>query len=426
MEDPVSNIATSIRDELGSLPVVSPLRCIYKVPQYVRKVKEESYQPWTVSIGPIYHQHPSLQAMEKQKLRHLERFLTQGNNAIGLESYIGLIKEWEQEIRRCYEMEVSLSSHDFIKMVLLDATFIIDLFMWSSFRFSLENHPIDGIVEVFSRVERDLFLEENQLPFFVLKGLYDIAFGMAYPHISFIDLTWSYMGCGFMPGKEVENTITSEKIRQKGPNIKHFVDFLRICCLPSKNRPNPNSIGNRYPLFPLSATQLSEVGVKFIASKGSSLLDIRFRRGVLEIPKFTIQDTTEAVYRNILIFEHCHYFLDSHFIDYIFFLDSLINTPEDVEVLVRKGIIENWIGSNEAVANLFNEISKHISLCSSNFYYYDVCRDLNAYANTSWHRWKAVLSKDYFNHPWAIISVIYAILLLVLTLLQTISGFTSK
>ncbi|KAK9682666.1 hypothetical protein RND81_10G088200 [Saponaria officinalis] len=355
MEDPSFDIATSIREELRSLPVFSPLRCIYKVPEHVRNVKEESYRPWMVSIGPIYHQHPSLQAMQKQKLRHLKRFLTQGNNAYDLDFYVGIIREREEEIRGCYAEDISLSSNNFIKMVLLDATFIIDLLMWSSFMFSLEDHPIDGMVEVFSRVEHDLYLEENQLPFFVLDGLYDIAFGTTYPLISFIDLTWSYMGCGFMPGKD-ENTITSEIIREHAPNIRHFVDFLRVCCLPSKTRSNPNSMSNQYPLFPLSVSELSAAGVKFIPSKSPSLLDIKFSRGVLEIPKFTVQDTTESVYRSIIFFEHCHHFLDSHFVDYIYFLDSLIKTPEDVEILVRKGIIENWVGSNEAVANLFNTI----------------------------------------------------------------------
>ncbi|KAL9233879.1 hypothetical protein vseg_008815 [Gypsophila vaccaria] len=426
MEDPNNkDVATLIREELRSLPVWSPQRCIYKVPEHILKVKEESYRPWMVSIGPIYHQHPSLQAMQKQKLRHLQRFLTLGNNAYDLESYVGIIRGFEEKIRGCYAEEVSLSSNDFIKMVLLDAAFIIDLLMWSSFEFSLEDHPIDGMVDVFSRVEHDLYLEENQLPFFVLEGLYDIAFGKSYPHISFIDLTWSYMGCGFMPGKGVQKT--SEIIRQHAPNIRHFVDFLRVCCLPSITRSKPNSISNRYPLFPLSVSELSAAGVKFLAtSNKTSLLDIKFSRGVLEIPKFTVQDTTESVFRSIMIFEHCHYFLNSHFVDYIYFLNSLIKTPADVEILVRKGIIENWVGSNEAVANLFNRITKNISLCSSNFYYYEVCSDLSAYANISWHRWRAVLSKDYFSHPWAVISVIYALVILILTLLQALSGFKSK
>ncbi|KAL9233884.1 hypothetical protein vseg_008820 [Gypsophila vaccaria] len=423
MEEPNYDIATSIRDELRSLPVLSPQRCIYKVPEHIRKVKEESYRPWIVSIGPIYHQDPSLQAMQKQKLRHLERFLKQGNNAYNIDSYIGAIKKWEGEIRGCYAEEIILSSNDFVKMVLVDAAFIIDLLMWSSFKFSLENHPIDGMLEVFSRVAQDLFLEENQLPFFVLNRLYDTAFGKAYPRISFIDLTLKFMDCGCMPGKEVQHTKVSEKILH-APNIRHFVDFLRLCCLPSESRSNPYITSNRFPLFAKSVSELRAVGVKFVVSQSTSLLDIKFSRGVLEIPKFNVQSTTESVYKSIMIFEHCHHFLNSHFVDYIYFLDSLIKTPEDVEILVRKGIIENWIGCNEAVVNIFSKMK--IPLCSGNFYYDDVFSELSVYAEKSWHRWKAVLRNDYFSHPWAVISVIYALVILTLTFLQTLCGFISK
>ncbi|KAK9682657.1 hypothetical protein RND81_10G087500 [Saponaria officinalis] len=425
MEDLNYDITTSIRDELKSVPVLSPGRCIYKVPEHIRNVKEETYRPWMVSIGPIYHQHPSLQAMQKQKLRHLKRFLSQGNKAYDLDYYVAIIRQYEGDIRRCYAEEISLSSNDFIKMVLLDATFIIDLLMWSTFKFSLENHPVDGIIDVFSRVAHDLFLEENQLPFFVLDLLYDLAFGKAYPHISFVDLTWSFMDCGCMPGKEVQNTKISDIIRQNAPNIGHFVDFLRVCCLPSELR-STSKIINKYPLFPLSVSELRAVGVKFVVSESTSLLDIKFSRGVLEIPKFNVQSTTESVFKNIMVFEHCHCFLDSYFVDYIYFISSLIKTPEDVGILVRKGIIENWIGSNEAVANIFDKIAENISLCSSNFYYDDLCEKLNVHANASWHRWKAVLKEDYFGHPWAVISFIYAFVILILTFLQTLSSYKSK
>ncbi|KAK1279526.1 hypothetical protein QJS04_geneDACA004578 [Acorus gramineus] len=45
--------------------------------------------------------------------------------------------------------------------------------------------------------------------------------------------------------------------------------------------------------------------------------------------------------------------------------------------------------------------------------------DVNKYCNSKTHRWRAVLARDYFNSPWAIISVVAAFILLGLTLLQT-------
>ena len=146
----------------------------------------------------------------------------------------------------------------------------------------------------------------------------------------------------------------------------------------------------------------------------------------MEIPSLEVTNKTESLFRNILIFEQCHHFSDSYIINYMILLDGLINAPKDVEMLVQNGVIKYCLGSNEAVASLFNNLCKHIRLRVDNFYYSKLCGELNAHASTTWHRWKAILKHDYFSHLWAIISVIYAFVLLVLAVLQTVSGFTSN
>lgn len=430
MEDPRPGVVASIQNKLGSLPTLSPNCCIYRVPENLRKVNEDAYRPLLISIGPFYYNDPRLPSMQEQKLRYFQSFL-QRNNAYSVGYYVDAISGWEQITRQFYVEAVNLSRALFIEMVLVDAVFIIELFL----RGCLGNY-IDGNDHIFNKprmileVTRDIRLQENQLPFFILKGLYDLAcLSSQNQHLSFIDLTYRFLTEKKDP---VPQTIATA-------DIKHLVDFLRVCHLPSSPRSDNQTIeisasvtepsrrelpsGDHTFVFSPSVTELSEAGVKFKVRKSDGLLDIRFGNGVLEIPRLILADDTESLFRNIMVFEQCHYYFDSYIIDYFAFMNGLVNTPKDVETLVQHGIIQNWLGSNEQVANFFNNIFKQIRLRVDNFYYSHVCRDLNTYASTPWHRWKAILKHDYFNHPWAAISVIYAIVILILTVLQVVSGF---
>jgi hypothetical protein len=104
-------------------------------------------------------------------------------------------------------------------------------------------------------------------------------------------------------------------------------------------------------------------------------------------------------------------------------MDLLVDSPEDVEILVRNGIIENWLSNNEAVATLFYNLSRENIVSRKNFYFSDVLEDLNNYSGRDWPRWKANLRQNYFQNPWSIISVIAAAFLLLLTIIQAVHVF---
>lgn len=427
-DDQNKEVETSIRCQLESL-LQSPFHhSIYKVPEHMRKVKTECYQPSVVSIGPFYYENQSLKHTHELKLRHLKCFLefdiyTNGNNAKSLGQYIDIVRRWEEKARSYYAEKITLSSNEFIEMLIVDATFIIFLFMWSCDKFLLGAHPMENKFDVLLQVHQDIFLEENQIPFFVLNNLYDEAFGEAYRDITFNDITRCFIGETFFPGREVARSIIGKEKLNKASNIKHLVDFLRICNLPTKLRHqlpnnNKNSNGDSSDEFPLTAKELKAAGVRFMASESKNVLDITFSKGVLYIPTLTIQDTTEAVLRSIVFFEQCHHFCDSYVIDYLFFLDALIHTQEDVQILVQSGIIKHWFGSNEEVAILFNKITKHLSMRNPGFYYAQVCQDLNEYPSMSWNKWKGVFKRDYFNYySWSVL------VLPILLALQVYTGF---
>ena len=101
----------------------------------------------------------------------------------------------------------------------------------------------------------------------------------------------------------------------------------------------------------------------------------------------------------------------------------MIDTPEDVQILVQHGIIKHWLGSDDEVATMVNRMTRYITIYTPNFYYSQISRKLNQHAGTRWNKWRAILKRDYFNHPWSVVSVIYLVLLLILTVLQVYTGF---
>uniref|UniRef100_A0A2N9HYS3 Uncharacterized protein n=1 Tax=Fagus sylvatica TaxID=28930 RepID=A0A2N9HYS3_FAGSY len=189
-----------------------------------------------------------------------------------------------------------------------------------------------------------------------------------------------------------------------------------------------------------SVTQLHEAGVKFkvISSKcvrdeeasskcirdevvsSNCLLDLSFKNGVLEIPLLDFQDDTEALVRNIMALEQCDYRRPKFITDFYLILDCLINTTKDVDLLSDKGIVVNSLGDSEAVTSMINKLNRGILRGDMNSNFNRLCKELNEYYEKPWHKWQAILRHQYFSTPWRMASTIAAIILLILTLIQTV------
>ena len=56
----------------------------------------------------------------------------------------------------------------------------------------------------------------------------------------------------------------------------------------------------------------------------------------LKIPRFEINDGTESLLRNIMALEQCHYPREAYVCNFMVLLDYLIDTREDVDLLIEK------------------------------------------------------------------------------------------
>ncbi|KAM3762769.1 hypothetical protein ACB098_01G371000 [Castanea mollissima] len=339
--------------------------CIYKVPYHLRKWNEEAYTPHVISIGPYYHNKEKFRTTEKHK-----------------EDLVSTIRKMEYRIRCCDVETVQLKSDDFVEMIMFDAIFILELFLkcrlggWAT-----DTNPMCVENWLYAMVMHELLLLENQLTFDFFNHF---------------------------------------NIHGKAPKVKiqHFTDLLRFFELP-----NENELPDRHPevIFPkYSATQLREAGVKFEVASRNCVLNLNFNKGVLKIPLLDFQDNMEDRVQNIMALEQCDPRKPLYFTDFILILDRLVNTTTNVDLLSDKGSVVNSLGDNIVVTFITNNLNRGIFRGDMNKNYCDLCKALNAFYEERWHRWKALLRHQYFNSPWRSASTIAAIILLMLTLIQTI------
>ena len=369
--------------------------CIYKVPRKLRQVNKEAYTPKLISIGPFHHGENVLSDMEMLKVRYFKHFCDRTEKR--QKEIAKIIEENEAKIRHCYAEIIKLNSEDFVKMFLVDSTFIIELFLMSHENETVlkndakeedEKDYILGKPWLVEGIKQDLMLLENQLPFFILKELYDqIFYAKKNNKISFLDLA-----CGYFS--------SSESKIPAGKEVKHFTDLIRYSYRPIKH----NSFGDGIRYL-CTAKKLSEAGVIFKLDKEGSALDIEFvklqtticprfncsrlltyspclkcfgclerMQPLLKMPRFEINDVTESLLPNIVALEQCHYPREAYVSNYMVLLDYLINTSEDVDLLVEKNIIVNKIGSNKAVATMVNKLG--LEIVEENSCYTDLAKDL--------------------------------------------------
>ena len=382
-------------------------QCIYRVPPNIRDHNPKAYTPQTVSIGP-YH-HKNCEGMEELKLKYLKGFLNR--TELPIMKFLAKIKDLEEKIRVCYAYPIIYDSHDFLNMILVDACFIIEILLrWHEYHDWKKKDPLLQKPLLVQYIEHDLLLLENQLPFFVLEQLYNLT-GM---DEKLLDITFDYF-----ESAQLGNVCPTE-------SPKHFTDLIRSSIISSSElglgKPEKGKEVNHV----YSASQLMEAGLKFKISPNKSFLDLTYsKHGVLSMPIFNIDDSTEVLLKNMMAYEQCHPSAGDIIRQYVAILDFLINTEKDVDVLIDKKIIVNLMGDANKVVTMINNLSSNLPAPDFNSHYFSICNSLNEFYENPRNKYKAIFIHEYFNTPWKIASTIAAIVLLLLTFIQTVCSILS-
>ena len=391
------------------------------VPDHLRKLDEQAFTPLLISIGPIHHSNVKLQTMKKCKVLFCECFIQWAN--INLQHLVHTIRDKEEEIRSYYADTVvsNIRSDDFVTMIVVDGMFILEYFVRQSNSLLEEDDPTIP-VWMHTILQSDLVLLENQLPFFVLEMLFQQANFPA--ELKLKPLSLRELAFDFFIWYNFQR-IALEDFNAK---IEHFTGLVRFFYLSeSEQLPYVRPGGAK---LSYSATQLHEAGIKFKVAPekyGRRFLDIRFnlKNGVLEIPCIALNDEKIRLIRNIVAVEQSHYVGDAYVTNFFAILDFLIDNSKDVDLLCDKGILVNYLGDSNAAASAINSLCTNILCDYMNPEYSNTCEKLNAFYKKPWHKWRATLWHQYFSTPWRSTSTCAAIILLLLTLAQTVCTLKS-
>ncbi|KAK9929520.1 hypothetical protein M0R45_026616 [Rubus argutus] len=288
-----------------------------------------------------------------------------------------------------------------------------------------------------------------RLPFFILKDLFD-GVNCVDKKLNLLVLSHNFLADGSSTFEGMLDNLESINSSE----VKHFVDLLRKLCiapiLKEKEEEKGTTAANQSLCISLrlcpktegkkykdttapSISKLHLAGVKFkvagVKSKvetstTKNLFDIKFVNGILYIPELKTEDSTELILRNLIAFEQCTF--DKNYIsDYVSIMDEFLDTSKDVELLVKYGIVENILGGgDDELSTMINSLSTGI-IYGSDFYYGTLCEQLNKFCSSKFNKRIANLRQKYFNTPWATISFFAALILLILTVIQTFCSVMS-
>uniref|UniRef100_A0A6N2N5L7 Uncharacterized protein n=1 Tax=Salix viminalis TaxID=40686 RepID=A0A6N2N5L7_SALVM len=193
------------------------------------------------------------------------------------------------------------------------------------------------------------------------------------------------------------------------------LSYLVPCC----KKITPRESRGHYLYY--SAKELKKVGIHFMPSQTSGLMDVKFKSsffyGTVKLPSLTIDVSTKPLLLNLVAYEKSTALDQLPVTSYICFMDSLIDDADDVKELRSNGIIVNFHGSDQQVADLFNSMGSSLEPDTSA--YNDVKREINRQYESTLKRWVAEMQQTYFRSPWAFLAFAAAAAGLVLTAIQT-------
>ncbi|KAM5550229.1 UPF0481 protein [Rosa sericea] len=449
-------------------------KCIFRVPNVLWRQNPEAYTPDVVSIGPFHH-YPEkrgkeegkggkegngekyFQLMERVKASYLNEFLTGMKYNTLEELTTEVIKlsdqknegEFEQRARDFYAEPLDhISSEEFIKMMIVDGCFLIQLFRkCDDPKLRAFDDPVFNMDCMFHFLCHDILLLENQLPWFVIHSLYSLIIE-TYPNqdsLSFLILKSFSM----LPSLKQSCSSYNDHLRRINclcdADYLHILDLVRksiVIPLGTKaagkeSMSNPeehevdsgnqderkNNVVHEAIIDPdlhqiRTATELSKSDIKFKMVEKESIMDIQFeeggcfRNGILEIPQLNVGMSSETLFRNLIAIEQCYHGYSNEITSYAIFMDNLISSKEDMELLCKQKVIGNLM-SDEDGCKFFSNLYKDIP--HNKFYYVELCKKLNDRYKLRRYTWLALLKIEKFSNPWRVLAFVIAIIALTLT-----------
>ncbi|XP_060674698.1 uncharacterized protein LOC112489078 [Ziziphus jujuba] len=293
---------------------------IHRVPKKLRNINKEAYTPQLVSIGPLHYGNPKLKAMQLHKIKYEEEFSERDFcKHIRKEEWMKFMEK-KKEKRKGKKQK--RKNHTPVNV----PTYLPKL---------NEKCVRDDFI---LKIAAELFLEYYKFGRPLASGA-----AATTSEAAAAASESTFLGI-FHPEKKIK----CDEFKQI--SIKHFTDLVRYFMLPvdwKKNKPFRDS--GVHCLY--SATQLDRARVKFRrGDEEARLADIKKKGGLcwlngcclnLQVPELSVKDNIECIMTNVMALDQFVYPREPLICNYVFLLDQLISTEEDVQFLIDKKIVSN-------------------------------------------------------------------------------------
>ncbi|XP_042055202.1 UPF0481 protein At3g47200-like [Salvia splendens] len=367
--------------------------CVCKVPEELYKGNEEKYFPTTLSIGPLHHNttNHTLKPMEDQKWRYLNTLIARApNSEATLDTCIKSLRQVEQKARKFYGQPIPMGRDRLVELLLLDACFIIELFLNYAFKsLRRRDDPCFTSSDSLSHLRCDLILYENQIPFFILDQIFHLVPIPKHCHHSLIDLALFFF-------KKLIPENNEKKII--APQTHHLLDLIRQDYLPthSTHAVTIPNIGHTY--IP-QASRLVSLGIRVERATTESTANVSFFNGKLSIPPLEIHSYTEILFRNLIAMEHCSSGCSKHVTSYVVLLEGLIRSERDVRVVQEREILIDGHEREREIVFLLQRL--HVDVTRDEFYYRGLCEEISKHQtrrrDVCWVRMSEVYHRSQFG-----------------------------
>ncbi|KAJ0571460.1 hypothetical protein HanHA300_Chr05g0190461 [Helianthus annuus] len=401
-------------------PPQSTTAQVRSVPSILREKHQydKYFVPHAVSIGPYHFGEPKLQLLEKRKPDFAMKLFSNDMEALA-SLYIKLGEaSMLKELRSFYEENTTSTYSDkvFTRMMLLDSCFIL-YFISSVFNEHSFNFREIKSDQIFL-VSEDLFMFENQIPYKLLSLVMSLAKLNARKEILWHIRRASMLG-SLKPKRNSE-------LFENEPD--HLLHLLHRNHTPDKNVRVPmNESDKKYKYqgsnFP-NVNQLLDVGIRFRPCDPISLENVAFSRGwycefsaAVRLPPVAVDYSTKLVLLNLIAYEMRTVDSNAPFMGYVCLLQLMIINHEDVKVLRDAGVLESYLGTDNDVVNLFNDVASDLVPHNAD---YSSVKEMIQRHHENWSNTPiSLVMHEYRKSPWKFISLLGALIALFLTGVQT-------
>ncbi|XP_035545029.1 UPF0481 protein At3g47200-like [Juglans regia] len=361
--------------EIGASDTSTQNCCIYSVPKTLVEVSGKKwFEPRVVSIGHYNckndAKHKRLQVKQKHKQEFCRILLSRVKTNMEelMETIRRPVLEAADARSAHYSQKTKLNSatiDPFLRMLVLDGCFILELFRVLGKSKKIESdHPLASVAWAIPQFYGDLLLLENQIPFVVLKKLFETS------KMPDEDYPLSLLALRFFNKVMRRSDEDLKKMSEKLNDSLHLLDLVRLSFI-TRDLDQPPEEKKPVPVI-YCITKLLKAGIKIkLREAADNFLAVKFKNGVIEMPKITVDYFMHSLVVNCRAFEQLDNKSSKHITVYAYFLDCLVNTAKDAEYLYEQNIIDGYVGKNSEVVQFINKLGKEMDVETDQFYLFN-------------------------------------------------------